>query len=130
MGERTKSIHSNSDRDFVHVKQGFPTEIGGWVNQAYSRLSTTHGHITDCKLVPLEIDHCTKLKVKVWSISDLSSFDNQHVSYDVLVCDWHSHLYLTSFCAYVHCNSAAHRRPKVAIARGSIDTRSIPLYAS
>ncbi len=24
--------------------------IGGWVNQAYSRLSTTHGHITDCKL--------------------------------------------------------------------------------
>ncbi len=23
---------------------------GGWVNQAYSRLSTTHGHITDCKL--------------------------------------------------------------------------------
>ncbi len=21
-----------------------------WVNQAYSRLSTTHGHITDCKL--------------------------------------------------------------------------------
>ncbi len=27
------------------------TELGGggW-NQAYSRLSTTHGHITDCKL--------------------------------------------------------------------------------
>ncbi len=24
--------------------------IGGWVNQAYSRLSTTHGHTTDCKL--------------------------------------------------------------------------------
>ncbi len=24
--------------------------VGGWVNQAYSRLSTTHGHITDCKL--------------------------------------------------------------------------------
>ncbi len=23
----------------------------GWMNQAYSRLSTTHGHITDCKLV-------------------------------------------------------------------------------
>ncbi len=22
----------------------------GWANQAYSRLSTTHGHITDCKL--------------------------------------------------------------------------------
>ena len=25
----------------------------GWMNQAYSRLSTTHGHITDCKLVCL-----------------------------------------------------------------------------
>ncbi len=25
--------------------------MGGWMNQAYSRLSTTHGHITDCKLV-------------------------------------------------------------------------------
>ncbi len=25
-------------------------DLGGWVNQAYSRLSTTHGHITDCKL--------------------------------------------------------------------------------
>ncbi len=25
--------------------------MGGWVNQAYSRLSTTHGHITDCKLL-------------------------------------------------------------------------------
>ncbi len=23
----------------------------GWVNQAYSRLSTTHGYITDCKLL-------------------------------------------------------------------------------
>ena len=23
---------------------------GGWGNQAYSRLSTTHGHIADCKL--------------------------------------------------------------------------------
>ncbi len=24
--------------------------MDGWMNQAYSRLSTTHGHITDCKL--------------------------------------------------------------------------------
>ncbi len=23
---------------------------GGWVNQAYNRLSTNHGHINDCKL--------------------------------------------------------------------------------
>ncbi len=27
--------------------------MDGWMNQAYSRLSTTHGHITDCKLVCL-----------------------------------------------------------------------------
>ncbi len=26
-------------------------KIDGWINQAYSRLSTTHGHITDCKLL-------------------------------------------------------------------------------
>ncbi len=32
----------------VHCHGG-PWE-GGGVNQAYSRLSTTHGHITDCKL--------------------------------------------------------------------------------
>ena len=25
--------------------------MDGWMNQAYSRFSTTHGHITDCKLV-------------------------------------------------------------------------------
>ncbi len=25
--------------------------MDGWMNQAYSRLSTTHGHITDCKLL-------------------------------------------------------------------------------
>ncbi len=27
------------------------SEEDGWMNQAYSRLSTTHGHITDCKLL-------------------------------------------------------------------------------
>ncbi len=26
-------------------------QLDGWMNQAYSRLSTTHGHITGCKLV-------------------------------------------------------------------------------
>ncbi len=25
--------------------------MDGWMNQAYSRLSTTYGHITDCKLL-------------------------------------------------------------------------------
>ncbi len=29
----------------------------GWMNQAYSRLSTTHGHITDCKLVCMSQSH-------------------------------------------------------------------------
>ncbi len=28
-------------------------DMDGLMNQAYSRLSTTHGHITDCKLVCL-----------------------------------------------------------------------------
>ncbi len=28
--------------------------MDGWMNQAYSRLSTTHGHITDCIML---IDH-------------------------------------------------------------------------
>ncbi len=27
------------------------TRYRGWMNRAYSLLSTTHGHITDCKLV-------------------------------------------------------------------------------
>ncbi len=34
----------------VGQKVGAGKTTGGWVNQAYSRLSTTHGHITDCKL--------------------------------------------------------------------------------
>ncbi len=32
------------------LKQGKLFGGGGEVNQAYSRLSTTHGHIADCKL--------------------------------------------------------------------------------
>ncbi len=33
--------------------RGKPSRLlmDGWMNQAYSRLSTTHGHITDCKLL-------------------------------------------------------------------------------
>ncbi len=27
------------------------TRMDGWMNQAYNRLSTTHGHITDCNLL-------------------------------------------------------------------------------
>ncbi len=35
----------------------------GWINQAYSRLSTTHGHITDCKLLV----HGVARSADVWS---------------------------------------------------------------
>ncbi len=34
----------------IHALGSAPT-LDGWMNQAYSRLSTTHGHITDCKLL-------------------------------------------------------------------------------
>ncbi len=44
----------------IHVCVG-RTWVGGWVNQAYSRLSTTHGHITDCKL-----DSVVYASVCVW----------------------------------------------------------------
>ncbi len=37
------NVHANFN---IHV-----FDIDEWMNQAYSRLSTTHGHITDCKLV-------------------------------------------------------------------------------
>ncbi len=40
--------------DFSQVYSEVGIECGvwdGWMNQAYSRLSTTHGHITDCKLL-------------------------------------------------------------------------------
>ncbi len=41
--------------------------FNGWVNQAYSRLSTTHGHITYCKL-----DSVVCVVVCVWVNVDLS----------------------------------------------------------
>ncbi len=31
----------------------YETQLGGWVNRAYSRLSTIQGHITDGKLDPV-----------------------------------------------------------------------------
>ncbi len=33
--------------DFIN----YQAEDAGWMNQACSRLSTTHGHNTDCKLL-------------------------------------------------------------------------------
>ncbi len=41
-------------------------EGDGWMNQAYSRLSTTHGHITDC-LVEGEINILTAV-VEIYGI--------------------------------------------------------------
>ncbi len=31
--------------------------MDGWMNQADSRLSTTHGHITDCKLLCMSVTY-------------------------------------------------------------------------
>ncbi len=54
----------------------------GWMNQAYSRLSTTHGHITDCKL--LVSMYWTRLVLvrpvfirQDWSIADWISGSTQ-----------------------------------------------------
>ncbi len=48
--------HPECQGGLLHVRPSQRTKAngrlpvpGGWVNQAYSRLSTTHGHITDCK---------------------------------------------------------------------------------
>ncbi len=38
--------------------------MDGWMNQDYSRLSTTHGHITDCKL--LVCMYWTRLVASMW----------------------------------------------------------------
>ncbi len=34
----------------LDASEAFARVEGAWVNEAYNRLSTTHGHITDCKL--------------------------------------------------------------------------------
>ncbi len=55
-----KSSYAASHSNFVNgecswtkvcLRQYLRLSIDGWLNQAYSRLSTTHGHITDCKLL-------------------------------------------------------------------------------
>ncbi len=49
-------INTNESRIFelselvIHIDY-FCWGIDGWMNQDYSRLSTTHGYITDCKLL-------------------------------------------------------------------------------
>ncbi len=37
-------------KDSLRYDHAMTRIVDRWVNQAYSRLSTTHGHITDCKL--------------------------------------------------------------------------------
>ncbi len=41
-------MYVSSASMYVYIRR--QQHWGGGVNQAYSRLSTTHGHITDCKL--------------------------------------------------------------------------------
>ncbi len=43
--ETTPTLTTTSSGDDSHTNQ----HSDGWMNQAYSLLSTTHGHITDCK---------------------------------------------------------------------------------
>ncbi len=40
-----------SNINFLFVAVFISRGNEGWMNQAYSRLSATHGHITDCKLL-------------------------------------------------------------------------------
>ncbi len=60
--------------------------MDGWMNQAYSRLSTTHGHIIDCKL--LVCMYWTRLVLvrpaaSLYSVSPLKHPPPQRVSSDV-----------------------------------------------
>ncbi len=52
LGDFVQSDYSHShSTEVTRISDIVPFPgIGGWVNQAYSRLSTTHGHITHCKL--------------------------------------------------------------------------------
>ncbi len=47
-GEQHRSICVGSNSTFMLIS--IASGGGGGRNQAYSRFSTTHGHITDCKL--------------------------------------------------------------------------------
>ncbi len=40
--------------------------MDGWMNQAYSRLSTTHGHITYCKLDSL-VSASVSVVILMWT---------------------------------------------------------------
>ncbi len=71
LGHWPKSIHSISTqkgRSWAYFSWLWGE--GGGVNQAYSRLSTTHGHITNCKL-----DSVVYAGVCVWVNVDLSCLD-------------------------------------------------------
>ncbi len=49
-GERCRPIFIHGQTPYGGDGGGGGGWVGWGVNQAYSRLSTTHGHITDCKL--------------------------------------------------------------------------------
>ncbi len=56
----------------------------GWMNQAYSRLSTTHCHITDCKLVCM---YWTRLRpaASLYSASPLKHHPTAHRRVELVV---------------------------------------------
>ncbi len=77
--------------------------LGGWVNQAYSRLSTTHGHITDCKLD--SVVYASELMwicVHVWYAAHITFLANNSWSgvyrstYSCIASDQHKPVYLCS----------------------------------
>ncbi len=49
-GTETDTLNTRPPQRWNRGSSGMGRCRGGWVNQAYSQLSTTRGHITDCKL--------------------------------------------------------------------------------
>ncbi len=49
-GHIERSVQRLHDSEICESHPCNPTVSDGWMNQAYNRLSTTHGHITDCQL--------------------------------------------------------------------------------
>ncbi len=53
----------------------------GWMDQAYSRLSTTHGHITDCKLVCMYLTRLVLVRPAASLYSAIAITDVAYVRY-------------------------------------------------
>ncbi len=70
--------------------------MDGWMNQAYGRLSTTHGHITDCKL--LVCMYWTRL-VLVRTAASLYNLAGTNLKYtDSEKGDWRHHTQDSLIC--------------------------------